>query len=465
MSRTLRGRLALVSAFVFSVLLAIVGQVSYHLLAHWLDADATVRLTELTDGLRGYLDFDGAVPEVRFDPRDSEVTAFIQDATLYYQVYDATTGRVLVQSDGARALGLTLSSAQVRAFRDVPQRADIATPRGRVRMSNSVVAAAGHMYLLQVGMSLAASDRALRRYRDLLLWCLPLSVLIAALAAWGLAGVALSPLVRVAEVARSIDVRSVSTRLPVRGANDELDQVVVAFNDTLARLENAIAEMRQFSTALAHELRTPLAILRGNIELGLQRSLGDRTARQTLAIQLEEIDRLKRLIDQILTLARAESGQIALTIAPVDLGNLASSLVDQLQPLADARGVDLTCEPSAGVVVEGDPGWLQRVLLNLLDNALKFTDRGRHVVVGVSREGAAAHITVRDTGIGMSAEDAQRAFELFFRADPARSSSVDGAGLGLRLAQWIVHSHHGTIAVESRLGTGSIFTVTLPAST
>jgi heavy metal sensor kinase len=370
---------------------------------------------------------------------------------------------VLAQSDGARAFGLTFAPDQIRAFRKAPQPVDLKTPWGRVRISNSILGGGTEpTYLLQVGVSLAQRDAALRRYRDLLVWSLPPALVVAALAAWGLGGVALAPLVRVADAARAIDVRSLGSRLPLRGTDDELDQVVAAFNETLDRLDSAIGEMRQFSAALAHELRTPLAILRGEIELGLRQSPGER---HRLASQLEAIDRLKRLIDQILTLARAESGQIALTVAAVDLGDLASSLVDQLQPVADARGIRLSCERCEGAIVEGDAGWLQRLLLNLLDNALKFTPAGGRIRVGISRIGAEARITVRDTGVGMAPEDAERAFDRFFRADPARSSATEGAGLGLSLAQWIVESHQGTLAVDSRPGAGSTFTVTLPVAT
>ncbi len=419
-------------------------------------------MTELTDGLRGYLRFDGSLPEVAFDARDPDLAAFIHDATQYYQIYDATSGRGLVQSSGAQALGLTFSPDQIRAFRDAPRAVDVDTPRGRVRMSNSLITDAGRTYLVQVGVSLAPRDAALRRFRDLLFWCVPPSLLVAAMAAWGLAGLALAPLTRVADAVRTIELRTLGTRLPVRGTNDELDQVVAAFNGTLDRLKHAIEEMRQFSAALAHELRTPLAILRGEIELGLRQSRRDGTACQMFASQLEEIDRLNRLIDQILTLARAESGQIALTFSPVDVAELASSLVEQLQPVAEMRGIDLSCGPTGEVVVQGDSGWLQRLLLNLLDNALKFTPRGGRVVLSVSRDTTAARIVVRDNGPGMSVADAQRAFERFFRADPARSSSTEGAGLGLSLAQWIVLSHHGTIAVDTRPGAGSTFTVRLP---
>jgi signal transduction histidine kinase len=135
-----------------------------------------------------------------------------------------------------------------------------------------------------------------------------------------------------------------------------------------------------------------------------------------------------------------------------------------LQPSADAHDIELSCERCDRVLVNGDAGWLQRLLINLLDNALKFTPPGGRVTLYVSRTASAARVIVRDTGVGMSAEDASRAFDRFFRADPARSSTIEGAGLGLNLAQWIVQSHHGTISVDSCCGRGSTFTVTLPAS-
>ena len=193
-----------------------------------------------------------------------------------------------------------------------------------------------------------------------------------------------------------IDVQTLERRLPTRGVGDELDQVVDAFNGTLCRLEHAVGEMRQFSAALAHELRTPLAALRGEIELASRTPGSSPAQRDRFASQMEEIDRLTRLIDQILTLARAESGQIRLTRAPVNLTELAVSLVEQLEPMAAAKSIDLRCEPLQAVMVEGDFGWLQRLLLNLVDNALKFTREHGHVVVRVTREDG----TARDGGAG-----------------------------------------------------------------
>ena len=462
MTLPLRARLAASSALVSGLLLSILSVVSYGVLGRLLDADVDMRLTELTDGLHGYLRFETEIPKVEYNTADGDQAAFVQEATRYLQIYDVATGRLLLQSDSV-PLGLRLTPDQVKTYRAQLLPFDVTTQFGRVRISNSAIRDRnGREYLVEVGLSLTTMDAALRRYRDLLLWLLPAALGVAALASWVLSSFALRPLTVVAGAAREIDVGTLERRLPTRGVRDELEDVAVAFNDTLARLEHSVGEMRQFSAALAHELRTPLAALRGEIELALRGSGRNEDERTRLASQIEELDRLARLIDQILTLARAESGQIRLTFAPVDVGALAASLVEQLEPVAQARTIDLRCERNGNVMVNGDAGWLQRLLLNLLDNAIKFTREGGHVLLRVSRDGHQARIDVRDTGIGMAPEVLPHVFERFFQADPARSSGTDGAGVGLSLVKWIVDRHDGTIAVDSRIGEGSTFTVLLP---
>jgi heavy metal sensor kinase len=460
----LRVRLAAASMLVSGLLLSAVSIVSYSVLSRGLDADANTRLTELTEGLHGYLRFDGDTPSIDLNPNDSDQVAFVQEATRYYQLYDTATAQMVFQSPGLAPLGLQLTPEEVQAYRLRQRPFDMSTEYGRLRVSNSVIPGEpGHQYLLQVGVSLRAIDAALGRYRDLLLWLALPSLVVAALASWWLSGIALAPLSRLATAAREIDVATLQRRLPTRGARDELDDVARSFNETLQRLEHSVGEMRQFSAALAHELRTPLAALRGEIELTL-RGAATEDQRRGLASQIEELDKLKRLIDHLLTLARAEAGQIPLTFAPVNVGDLAASLVEQLEPVAQARTIDLCCERTGTVIVEGDSGWLQRLLLNLLDNAMKFTREGGRVVLRVSQEGGKARIDVHDTGIGMSEEEADHAFERFYQADASRSAPHEGVGLGLSLVKWIVDRHHGTIAVDSRLGEGSTFTVTLPGA-
>jgi signal transduction histidine kinase len=506
MTLTLRMRLAAISTIVFGVLLAGLSVVSYEVLGRRLDDDVTERLGELTAGLHGYLRFtaDTADPvTIAFDANDDDAAAFVHEATRYYQIYDVRSGQLLVESPGITPLSLHLTHGEVEAFHAAPRPFDIETDYGRLRFSNSVGAMPdGRAYLLQVGLPLQAMDDALSRYRDLLMWRVPIALLVAVAASWWLSKFALLPLTRVAEAAQTIDVRTLERRLPVRGAGDELDRVVEAFNATLGRLEVAVGHMRQFSAAMAHELRTPLAALRGEIDLAWHAPTASPEQRDRFGSQLEEIDRLTRLIDRILTLARAEAGQIKLTRAPVDLTELALRLVEQLEPIAAAKSIELRCEPvsaastapasspgaapasaaalatapasaaapalatasasAAPVVVQGDAGWLERLVLNLVDNAIKFTPEEGRVVIRVGRDGANARIDVEDTGLGLSPEDARRVFERFFRADASRSSSTEGAGLGLSLVQWIAEQHDGGVSVRSRPGAGSTFTVTLP---
>jgi heavy metal sensor kinase len=312
---------------------------------------------------------------------------------------------------------------------------------------------------------LLASLSVWPRHRDLLSWCVPIALAVAGAASWWLSKFALLPLTRVAAAARTIDVRTLDRRLPARGVDDELDQVVDVFNATLGRLEAAVGHMRQFSAAMAHELRTPLAVLRGEIDLAWRSPTATPAQRDGFANQLEALDRLTQLIDHILTLARAESGQIRLTRAPVDLSGLAVGLVEQLEPIAASKSIQLCCEASPGVTVEGDAGWLGRLILNLVDNAVKFTGEDGRVAVRVTRAGGDARIEVEDTGVGLSPDNAKRVFERFFRADAARLTTTEGAGLGLSLVQWIVGQHGGAVSVRSRLGEGSTFTVTIPVVT
>ncbi len=458
---TLRTRLTLFYTAVLALLVTGLSFSYYRILGLQLDADATADLREITDGMHGYLHIVDGAPVLAYDRTDPEQAAFIDAASRYYQVYDVATGRLLVQSRALQPLGLQYTRAEVDAFRSRPRTIDVQTDRGRIRLSNSVITpASGETYLLQVGVALDAVDVARTQMLRLLLWSVPASLIIVVVTGRWMAGRSLAPLAALVAKTRAIDVADLRQRLPVRGAHDELDAVADAFNETLGRLEHAVGEMRQFSAAIAHELRTPLAALRGETELALLHAASPDEFRRSLASQLEEFDTLTRLINQLLTLARAEAGEIALAHDPVDVAALAGSVVEQLVPVAQARGLDLTCDAPAAVIVAGDTGWLERLLLNLLDNAIKFTAPGGRITVTVARQDGDASLAISDTGVGIAPGALPRIFERFYREDPARSS--EGAGLGLSLVKWIIDRHGGSIAVASRPGAGTTFTARLP---
>jgi heavy metal sensor kinase len=461
----LRTTLSLAYTAVLAVVLTALAFGYHSMVVQQLDAAATLSLQEKTRGLHGYLRFDSGSPVLSYDTSDPEEAAFIGDVSRYYQVYDATSGRLLTQSPGMESLGLRYTPAEIAELRARSEPDDVDTDRGRLRVFSTVIpAAAGQQYLVQVGELLDGVDRAVAQTETLLFWRSLAGLLVAVLLGWWLAGLALSPLARLASATRTIGIGRLHDRLPVRGAGDELDQVADAFNQALGRVEKSVGEMRQFSAALAHELRTPIAILRGEAELELTRPLSGEARQERLISQVEEYDRLTRLINQILTLARAEAGEIQLSRAPVALGSVAAAVTEQIEPVASARRITLTCEAESAVTVVGDTGWLERLLLILLDNAIKYTADDGGVRVRVLRDGDAALLTVEDSGVGIAPEALPHLFDRFYRADGGAARHASGAGLGLALAKWIVEHHRGTIEVSSTPGAGSTFAVRLPAS-
>jgi heavy metal sensor kinase len=246
------------------------------------------------------------------------------------------------------------------------------------------------------------------------------------------------------------------------GSGDEFDQLATTFNETFSHLENAVGEMKQFTASIAHELRTPLTALRGEAEIALLHSQSTEDFQRVLSSQLEEFQKLTRLIDQLLTLARAEAGEFRLQRAIVPLDPLLKYIVDSLGLLASEKGVSLVLESNPGIVVRGDKEWLERALLNLLDNAIKYTPDGGRVTIRAAKEPSRVRIEIEDTGEGIPSEALPRIFERFYRADPARDKAVEGVGLGLSLVKWIVEEHGGTIEAASHPGDGSRFTILLP---
>ena len=186
--------------------------------------------------------------------------------------------------------------------------------------------------------------------------------------------------------------------------------------------------------------------------------------RRVLASQLEEFERLTRMINQLLTLARAESGDVAIAREPVNISSMAQSIAEQLEPVAASKDVRLSWNCDGNVTLQGDASWIERVVLNLIDNAIKFTRPGGHVGINVSTNGADAIFEVADEGIGIPPEAVPHIFERFYRADPSRANRADGAGLGLSLVKWAVDQHHGTIHVESVPENGTRFVVKIPLS-
>jgi heavy metal sensor kinase len=308
------------------------------------------------------------------------------------------------------------------------------------------------------------SEATLRRFLLTMGALFPIGLLLAGGGGWVLARRALRPVDRIAETARRISAEHLAARLEETGANDELSRLVQTLNEMLERLDASFHQIRQFSADASHELQTPLTILKGEIEVALRTPRTPDEYQGILSSALEEINRLTRLVEGLLLLARADAGVLRMDRKPVDLSQLVEEVYGQAKILADARPLTLLLEEMEPLTIPGDYDRLRRVLLNLVDNGIKYTPAGGRVALSLRREGQWASLRIADSGIGLSPEELQKIFERFYRSAEARSRGEGGAGLGLCIARSIVEAHGGKIQVASARGKGSTFTVLLPLS-
>jgi heavy metal sensor kinase len=318
---------------------------------------------------------------------------------------------------------------------------------------------------LQVGHPQDVVEGALGRLILLMAVAIPATVAFAICGGVFLAGRALNPIDQVTRTASRIGAEEdLSQRLNLR-SEDEVGRLALTFDRMLDRLERAFARQRQFTADASHELRTPLALFRGQIEVALNQRRTVKDYQTILASLHEDAERMSLLLGDLLTLARADAGQENLFRERVDLADVADEVVAVMQPLAEKKAVDLARDQGTSAPVDGDQTRLLQLLVNLVDNAVKYTPTGGRVAVTVDRLANQARLRVADTGVGIAPENVPHIFERFYRVDKARSRAEGGSGLGLAIVEWIVHAHGGTIAVASETGRGTTFTVTLPLAT
>ncbi len=341
-------------------------------------------------------------------------------------------------------------------------------PRGgklRLPGGSLLVAAAearspeGTLYRVEVGTAGAASEAMLRHVLAMLAIGLPLSVAAAVAGGFILVRRALLPVEYITLKAEQISQHNLSERLPVERSGDEIEQLSVSLNNMISRLEDAMRSSKQFVADASHELRTPLTVMRGELEsLAQDRSLG-REVRESLGSVLEEVDRLAEIVEGLLSLSRLDAGESAVDWGRVDLGRLAADTADQMALMALDKRIELKCDPHPEVWVEGDRARLKQVIVNLLDNAIKYTAPGGAVRMSVRADGAQAVLEVRDSGIGIPPEALAEVFKRFYRVDEARSREPGGAGLGLSIVKSICAAHGAEVEVTSSAGAGSTFCV------
>ena len=349
------------------------------------------------------------------------------------------------QSDSASAYGV-----QVR-------------PSGRYRTFTTNVSVNGGQYRVLVATPMDATEATLSRVRMLLLWSTPVVLLLASLGGYWISRRALAPVDEITRAARVIGIQSLSQRLAVPASGDEIQRLSETWNGMLARLEAAVKRLSQFTADASHELRTPIALIRTTAELTLRRERSPETYREALRQVLLESERTTRLVEDLLLLARADAGLPSLPLERLELIPLVRDVCRQGQILAGARQLEISAEiPDEPVFVEANDPALRRMLLLLLDNAVKYTPSGGRIILSVDRGPAGATVAVSDTGIGIPETALPHVFERFYRVDESRNRDAGGTGLGLSIAKWIAERHHASLEAESVVGQGSVFRIRFP---
>lgn len=315
--------------------------------------------------------------------------------------------------------------------------------------------------ILRVGTSLQPEKEMLARLVFVLLIGSPLAVVVSVLGGWFLAGRALRPVDDITLTAQRIAGGDLTQRIETT-SKDEIGRLANTFNNMIGRLEASIRQIRQFSADASHELRTPLTITKGETELALRKPRSAEVYREALESNLEEIDRMSRIVEELMFLSRTDLGEVHVASDPVQLDTLVQEIHMQAMVLGKEQRISTTLGQVEPLRVSGDEWRLRELILNLVDNAVKYSLPRGTVELELTQYRGMARVTIRDHGIGMTSEEQRLIFDRFYRTDAARAHAQKGTGLGLSICKWIAEAHHGTIEVVSTFGQGSCFTITLP---
>ena len=467
--RSLRFRLALGYLLIFTLMLTVIGALFRESLSSILYAQVTAALEEEWGASKGYLRFEHRRPIWFFDHFDPEESLIVSRIQRVYLSTDSD-GTLLEMSPVYRGIGPDSLDHIQRVLQSaspvvVIRKDEHGTPY--LIRQGTVPDERRHQYFVAIGRSLADADRIVATFTWRYFAIMPLLVILAGALGWALAGRALQPVKDLADKAHKITSSDLTVKIPLRGTDDELDELVEAFNRMMSSLNLSFERIRQFSTDVSHELRTPLTAIRGQLEVALFTARTPDQYQDAMVNALQDVEQLSNIVRALLLLSQAESGQLALQMTPVDLSDVLTDMVEQYDIPAEAAGVTLSAEVSPGCLVRADKTQMERLVSNLLSNAIKYTPEGGKVILGLAHDAESpgwVRLSVRDTGIGIPAEKLPHIFDRFYRVRSTETNKVHGLGLGLSFVSWIVQAHNGRISVESVEGQGSTFKVLLPAA-
>jgi signal transduction histidine kinase len=469
LSRSLRFRLAFKQTLSFALLVILFAWGAYAFLARHVFSKIDGELEDRAIAVRSMLQVRDGQAHWFSKAADSEVRQHFEESSRYFQLLD-DSGQAVETSKDMAAAGVDLSFSPTArqsvassrpAFEELPLPGD-----SRMRIIDVPVFAAGkHNYLLRVGMPLADAEEEVARMGMFIIGLVLVLLFLHGANCWLMAGSILRPLHEITAAAGQITPFDSSRRLPVFGRDDEVDKLSNSINAALTRLQNSFQRMSEFLRTLSHEIRQPLTVMRAETEQALRVSKGDTSFREMLSSQLQHVELLARTVSDLMELAQSDSDEIKLNCQTEDVSELVQAAIDGMRLKSDESRIHITGTVQRNVVGLFDAGQLWRLVLNLLDNAIKFTGPDGRIDVALTAHNGTAILSVSDTGCGIPAHEQQRIFERGYRTAGARKSSVPGTGLGLHFARNITEAHGGTIEVISVPGHGSCFRVSLPLRT
>jgi len=443
--------LAVVSVYAVAVLLQVRDDL-YEGLDGQLDGDHALAAQWLQRGLPA----SSAAGSAESSPRDNEGRPDVPWIDAW-----SLDGRLVFGA--GRQPGLPSPEGPPTSWPHTPRTVGLADG-AHVRTLIRTATAGGRTLIVRVGRSESFVRQELGEFAAVLAFSLPFAFGIAVGAGYLLARRALAPVSTMTMRARQITAERLEDRLPVENPADEFGQLAGVINDALARLERSFHALRRFTADASHELRTPLTAIRSVGEVGLRERRSEAEYREMIGSILEETERLTAMTDSLLMLARADSGKADLRPTSVDLGGLASGVAADLEVLAEEKRQHVQVDAEADVAVTADRPTLRLAVINLLDNAIKYSPEDATIRLVARRRGSNGVLEVIDNGPGIEPEHLPHVFERFYRADHARSRTKGGAGLGLSIARWAMEANGGCIEVESEVSRGSVFRIVLPAA-
>lgn len=316
--------------------------------------------------------------------------------------------------------------------------------------------------VITVGYAMEVIERQTGFIVSLLLVAIPLIILISAAGGFFLATLSMKPIDNIIKTVNDIKVNNLSRRLPKIEGEDEISRLTITLNEMIARLEKSFIQIKQFTSDASHELKTPLTIMRGELEIALSKPLTEHEYMRIIASSLDEVIRLTNVVENLLELSRADAGNIKLNFQEKNLTRLLVDIVEDAYILAEQNKILVNSNIDTDLVFEFDQVKLHQAILNVIDNAIKYTPRYGKISVELKKRGNFAYINVADTGMGIPKDKLEHVFDRFYRVDKSRSSEIKGTGLGLSIVHWIIKAHEGEISVNSEINQGTEFSIKLP---